>query len=518
MNQDDAKKQAFHNDMINLYKRTSKELKYKSTKLLDMINKYGGYEAAIKFITSESNKFDFTILWENERLDLSVEGLITNIKYRELFPEDVVNFCDKKLKEYNFSPKKIIEEKTDNIDQMLKDVFEELNEINPPTMQTPNHKEYPLYSRPIEISKEMWKELFSNNAVFTDKNKDLVLRMYLMEGYVEPCDISEEEGYTSKYPYKEVVMALAKRVKAKVKIEVPKSRKGEILWWHLLFLGGFKDNTNFEWCVRPELKKAIEELIAEEVIDIKNIEVKTHKPLEELPIDQLEDIEEPASIEKLADIEEPIATEELADIEKPKLEAEVKVFAGVESKTEEPKIEEVKNTSLLDSSLDSFIDSLIGDDFYIPKVKKMEKVESVKNPAQVSMEQETISEEKTTLQKESTIKTSEPVKKQEQIEEFLEKDKDEANDSLEKLKKECLEYYGAICEICGFDYGYTYGEAFESKIDIHHVQGGREEELSPNTDPVQDLIPICHNCHLIIHSKTPSYTVDEMRVMLKNAH
>ncbi|MEG0012617.1 MAG: hypothetical protein RSG75_00485, partial [Cellulosilyticaceae bacterium] len=100
----------------------------------------------------------------------------------------------------------------------------------------------------------------------------------------------------------------------------------------------------------------------------------------------------------------------------------------------------------------------------------------------------------------------------------IEENKEQTNDEIEKLKKECLEYYGAICEICGFDYGYTYGEGFESKIDIHHIQATCEEEILLHTDPIKDLIPICHNCHCIVHSKTPPYSVDEMRVMLKNAH
>lgn len=493
MNQDDDKKQAFHNDMINLYKRTNKELKYKATKLLDMINKYGGYEAAIKYIKSESNKFDFTILWENERLDLSVEGLITNIKYRELFPDEVISFCDKKLKEYNFSPKKLMEEKSNNIDQMLKDVFDELNEINPPTMQTPSHKDYPIYSRPIEITKETWKELFSNNVIFTDKNKDLVLRIYLMEGYVEATDISEEEGYTNKYPYKEVIMALAKRIKSKVKIEVPKSRKGEILWWHLLFLGGFKDNTNFEWRVRLELKEAIEELVAEGKVEMGDIEVKTHKPLEELISDDIEEDEETKPI-----AESKLETKVAPVIEIPKVKS---------IKIEEPKVEEVRHTS----SLDSFIDSLMSEDFADVKPVKVEKQVKTKKTTEVNatVEVQNTDVEKTIAAKVATDRVDESV---------IEENKEPINDEIEKLKKECLEYYGAICEICGFDYGYTYGEQFESKIDIHHIQATCEEEILPDTDPIKDLIPICHNCHCIVHSKTPPYSVDEMRVMLKNAH
>ena len=88
----------------------TKELRYKSPRLMDLINKYGGYEAAVKYITTENNVQDFAVLWENERLDLSVEALITNNRYRQLFMEEIVKYCDRKLEEYSYAPNKIDEE------------------------------------------------------------------------------------------------------------------------------------------------------------------------------------------------------------------------------------------------------------------------------------------------------------------------------------------------------------------------------------------------------------------------
>ncbi|SFC98944.1 hypothetical protein [Clostridium uliginosum] len=34
-------------------------------------------------------------------------------------------------------------------------------------------------------------------------------------------------------------------------------------------------------------------------------------------------------------------------------------------------------------------------------------------------------------------------------------------------------------------------------------------------DAINDLIPICPNCHLVIHTKEPSYTPQEIKKMLK---
>ena len=105
----DQLKKSFHQEMINLYKKVIKSIKYKPTRLMDYINKYGGYEAAVKYISTESNVQDFAVLWEKERLDLSVEALIASENYRSLFQEEIVAFCDRKLKEYSYAPNKIEE-------------------------------------------------------------------------------------------------------------------------------------------------------------------------------------------------------------------------------------------------------------------------------------------------------------------------------------------------------------------------------------------------------------------------
>lgn len=88
-------------------------------------------------------------------------------------------------------------------------------------------------------------------------------------------------------------------------------------------------------------------------------------------------------------------------------------------------------------------------------------------------------------------------------------------------RMKCINHYrkknnGKLkCEICGFDFGEMYGERFAEKIHIHHIveisSVGKEYEI----DAVKDLLPICPNCHMVIHSKKPAYTLDEVKKMLK---
>ena len=67
-------------------------------------------------------------------------------------------------------------------------------------------------------------------------------------------------------------------------------------------------------------------------------------------------------------------------------------------------------------------------------------------------------------------------------------------------RRKCLEHYGTRCIICGFDSGEIYGEEFAGKIEVHHIIPISERNGQYELDPIKDLIPVCPNCHMILHS------------------
>ena len=81
----------------------------------------------------------------------------------------------------------------------------------------------------------------------------------------------------------------------------------------------------------------------------------------------------------------------------------------------------------------------------------------------------------------------------------------------------CIEHKGSTCAICGFNFGKVYGQSFQGKIHVHHIvpisQIGEKYEL----DPINDLIPVCPNCHLILHSKgkNDAYTPEQVKQFLE---
>lgn len=84
-----------------------------------------------------------------------------------------------------------------------------------------------------------------------------------------------------------------------------------------------------------------------------------------------------------------------------------------------------------------------------------------------------------------------------------------------KAREECVKHHGSKCAICGFDFGEVYGEAFEGKIHVHHIKPLNEIDDEYEVDPEKDLLPVCPNCHLILHAKVGgTYTVEEVEQFL----
>ena len=74
-----------------------------------------------------------------------------------------------------------------------------------------------------------------------------------------------------------------------------------------------------------------------------------------------------------------------------------------------------------------------------------------------------------------------------------------------ELRRKCIEFYKHLwdghihCICCGFDFGKAYGDIGEGYIEIHHVNPHHTFEGIHKVDPIKDLIPLCSNCHSMIH-------------------
>ena len=88
-----------------------------------------------------------------------------------------------------------------------------------------------------------------------------------------------------------------------------------------------------------------------------------------------------------------------------------------------------------------------------------------------------------------------------------------------RAKKKCKDYYlkrdgRIICQVCGFDFGKVYGPEYDNMIHVHHIVPVSEIGEEYVVDPVKDLIPVCPNCHMVLHIGA-EITVDKLRERLK---
>jgi predicted HNH restriction endonuclease len=75
-----------------------------------------------------------------------------------------------------------------------------------------------------------------------------------------------------------------------------------------------------------------------------------------------------------------------------------------------------------------------------------------------------------------------------------------------------IKVHGTKCKVCEFDFEKKYGEIGKSFIHVHHINPlhSLEEEIVIN--PVTDLVPVCPNCHAMIHRrKDRVLTVEELK-------
>ncbi len=75
----------------------------------------------------------------------------------------------------------------------------------------------------------------------------------------------------------------------------------------------------------------------------------------------------------------------------------------------------------------------------------------------------------------------------------------------------CIEHYGHRCQICNFDFFSTYGDLGKDFIHVHHVIPVSEIGENYQMDPIKDLIPICPNCHAIIHRYKETMSVETIK-------
>jgi hypothetical protein len=84
-----------------------------------------------------------------------------------------------------------------------------------------------------------------------------------------------------------------------------------------------------------------------------------------------------------------------------------------------------------------------------------------------------------------------------------------------RARQECIRYYGTKCFLCGFDFAAQYGGVMAGFIHVHHLASLASVGEDYEVDPVEDLRPVCPNCHAVLHRKEPPYSLEDVRRFLE---
>lgn len=68
-------------------------------------------------------------------------------------------------------------------------------------------------------------------------------------------------------------------------------------------------------------------------------------------------------------------------------------------------------------------------------------------------------------------------------------------------RDKCIKVHGCFCHICGLNFKNVYGELGKDFIHVHHIKPLSEINDTYIIDYINGLIPICPNCHAMVHRK-----------------
>lgn len=83
-------------------------------------------------------------------------------------------------------------------------------------------------------------------------------------------------------------------------------------------------------------------------------------------------------------------------------------------------------------------------------------------------------------------------------------------------RQECIEHFGLNCQVCDFNFQQKFGTLGQNFIHVHHIIDISVIGEEYSVDPKNDLIPVCPNCHAMLHKKKPAYTISELKKIIKN--
>jgi len=387
------------------------------------------------------------------------------------------------------------------------------------------------------VTKSQWKDVLQNNEISHDLDIKTVLIVFnSQQSRSTATDIAEILGERDYHVISSGNISFSRRICKYLNIEPPKNSDGGNRWWTIPYWGSPTGDGKYFYILRPELKEAIEELISEGKLNFKDI-VDSIPEIRIIPMSKtlefnnqsIQVVQQDFFIKDLRDRENCLFRLRTGGINCDKntlllFQYDNRIIACAKLieiiKYKKPYNGIYSEAMSLDRSSIQIFDPITSTELKAldPELKRFSQAKQTLNINCLtnllnlirSKKDFQIAEE---IPEENADKLFEGVKRQITV---------NAYERNSKARAKCIEHYRKLnngktaCQICGFDFGMFYGKEVEGKIHVHHLTPLYEIGEGYEVNAISDLIPICPNCHLVIHSKEPAYTPQEIKRMLRN--
>lgn len=83
-------------------------------------------------------------------------------------------------------------------------------------------------------------------------------------------------------------------------------------------------------------------------------------------------------------------------------------------------------------------------------------------------------------------------------------------------RAKAIEVHGLSCKVCEFNFEEVYGDWGKEFIEVHHIKPLFTKSEEAEIDPENDLVPVCSNCHRMIHRvKDNVLSIEELKQTIK---
>ncbi len=94
------------------------------------------------------------------------------------------------------------------------------------------------------------------------------------------------------------------------------------------------------------------------------------------------------------------------------------------------------------------------------------------------------------------------------------RDAENAYERSSRNRAACINAHGTRCAACDMSFAERYGVMGADFIHVHHVRPFRRRSARIDLDRRKDLVPVCPNCHAMLHTKSPQRSVKELHRLL----